>query len=60
MIVAALQVHHSTAVLLVSGAPLELLRHGRQHDFALVNRGEVERALSGTKHVRDFGCQEVL
>ena len=39
---------------------LEFLRHGREDDFALVNRSEVERAFPSAEHLGDFGCQEVL
>ena len=39
---------------------LEFLRHGREDDFALINRGEVERAFAGAKHLGNFWCQKVL
>jgi hypothetical protein len=39
---------------------LKFLRHGREDDFALVYRSEVERAFAGAKHFGDFGRQEVL
>jgi len=39
----------------VAALCLELLRHGREDGFALVNRGEVERGLARAENLGDFG-----
>src|SRR5439155_19070399 len=39
---------------------LKVLQHRREDDFALVNRGEIERAFFCAENLRDFGREKVL